>query len=82
MMGANQKGTLIDLEDVQQLNGDRLDELMNQFGDFYLVVGGNPYNNLAGSNKVSKDELEGKDSSLFYDYFCILDLVKNMTKYQ
>ncbi|XP_059642328.1 DNA (cytosine-5)-methyltransferase DRM2-like [Cornus florida] len=72
----NQKGNLIDLADVQQLNGDRLEELMNSFGGFDLVVGGSPCNNLAGSNRVSRDGLEGEHSALFYDYFRILDLVK------
>ena len=72
----NQKGTLIDIADVQQLNGDRLEQLMNSFGGFDLVVGGSPCNNLAGSNRVSRDGLEGKESALFYDYFRILDLVK------
>ena len=72
----NQKGNLIDIADVQQLSGDRLEQLMNSFGGFDLVVGGSPCNNLAGSNRHSRDGLEGKDSSLFYDYCRILDLVK------
>ncbi|KAE9612703.1 hypothetical protein Lal_00005854 [Lupinus albus] len=74
----NQKGNLIDMDDVQQLDGDRLEQLMNTFGGFDLVVGGSPCNNLAGSNRVSRDGLQGKESSLFFDYFRILDLVKNM----
>ncbi|KAK9052408.1 hypothetical protein SSX86_029037 [Deinandra increscens subsp. villosa] len=72
----NQTGNLIHLADVQQLNGDRLEELMGSFGGFDLVLGGSPCNNLAGSNRVSRDGLEGEHSSLFYDYFRILDLVK------
>ena len=76
----NQKGILIDLEDVQHLDGDRLEELMNRYGGFDLVVGGSPCNNLAGSNRVSRDGLDGKESSLFFDYVRILDLVKCMTK--
>ncbi|GAB4846736.1 DNA (cytosine-5-)-methyltransferase [Ancistrocladus abbreviatus] len=72
----NQKGNLIDIADVQQLTGDRLEQLISSFGGFDLVVGGSPCNNLAGSNRVSRDGLEGKESSLFFDYFRILDLVK------
>ncbi|KAH0984852.1 hypothetical protein GBA52_012029 [Prunus armeniaca] len=72
----NQRGNLYDLEDVQQLNGDSLEHYMNLFGGFDLVVGGSPCNNLAGSNRHHRDGLEGKESSLFYDYFRILDLVK------
>lgn len=72
----NQKGNLIHIADVQQLSGDNLEQLMSSFGGFDLIVGGSPCNNLAGSNRVSRDGLEGKESSLFYDYFRILDLVK------
>ncbi|KDP46435.1 hypothetical protein JCGZ_10275 [Jatropha curcas] len=72
----NQSGTLIDIVDVQHLNADRLEQLMNCFGGFDLVVGGSPCNNLAGSNRHHRDGLEGKESSLFFDYCRILDLVK------
>lgn len=72
----NQKGTLIHIADVQSLHGDRLEQFMNSFGGFDLVIGGSPCNNLAGSNRVSRDGLDGAQSALFYDYFRILDLVK------
>lgn len=78
----NQKGTLIDIADVQQLTGDRLEHLIGTFGGFDLVIGGSPCNNLAGSNRVSRDGLEGKESSLFFDYCRILDLVKCIAKRQ
>ncbi|XP_041009061.1 DNA (cytosine-5)-methyltransferase DRM2-like isoform X2 [Juglans microcarpa x Juglans regia] len=79
----NQGGNLIDLADVQQLNGDRLEQLMSSIGGFDLVVGGSPCNNLTGSNRLHRDGLEGKESALFFDYFRILDLVKCiMTKAQ
>lgn len=72
----NQKGNLIHLDDVQLVNGDSLERYVGMFGGFDLIVGGSPCNNLAGSNRVSRDGLEGEQSSLFYDYFRILDLVK------
>ncbi|KAJ6796044.1 DNA (cytosine-5)-methyltransferase DRM2-like [Iris pallida] len=72
----NQTGNLIDFADVQELSGDRLEHLINTYGRFDLVIGGSPCNNLAGSNRHTRDGLEGKHSSLFYDYFRILDLVK------
>ncbi|XP_057482702.1 DNA (cytosine-5)-methyltransferase DRM2-like isoform X2 [Actinidia eriantha] len=72
----NQKGNLIDFVDVQQLDGDRLEQLIHSIGGFDIVIGGSPCNNLAGSNRHHRDGLEGKESSLFYDYFRILDLVK------
>lgn len=72
----NQRGNLIDFDDVQQIDGERLEQIIDSIGGFDLVVGGSPCNNLAGSNRVSRDGLEGKESSLFYDYVRILDLVK------
>ncbi|KAK1302880.1 DNA (cytosine-5)-methyltransferase DRM2 [Acorus calamus] len=54
----NQTGTLIDIADIQQLNSDRLEQLIHMFGGFDLVVGGSPCNNLTGSNRVSRDGLE------------------------
>ncbi|KAK8586923.1 hypothetical protein V6N13_085938 [Hibiscus sabdariffa] len=57
----NQRGTLIDIPDVQELNGDRLEQLMSRFGGFDLVVGGSPCNNLAGSNRHHRDGLEEYD---------------------
>ncbi|XP_031249866.1 DNA (cytosine-5)-methyltransferase DRM1 isoform X1 [Pistacia vera] len=75
----NQKGRLIDLADVQQLDADRVEHMFNSFGGFDLVIGGSPCNNLAGSNRHSRDGLEGKHSSLFYDFFRILNMVKDLT---
>lgn len=76
----NQRGNLIELANVQQLNGDRLEQLMSSYGGFDLVVGGSPCNNLTGSNRLHRGGLEGKESALFFDYVRILDLVKcNMT---
>ncbi|XP_074276349.1 DNA (cytosine-5)-methyltransferase DRM2-like [Silene latifolia] len=72
----NQKGILIDIDDVQKLTGDRIEQLISVYGGFDLLIGGSPCNNLAGSNRVSRDGLEGKESSLFFDYCRILDLVK------
>lgn len=72
----NQNGTLIHISDVQQLNSDRLEHFIKTYNAFDLVIGGSPCNNLAGSNRHHRDGLEGEHSSLFYDYFRILDLVK------
>lgn len=72
----NQTGKLIEFVDVQQVNSDRLEQLISTFGGFDLVIGGSPCNNLAGSNRHSRDGLEGEQSALFYHYFRILDLVK------
>ncbi|RZC52686.1 hypothetical protein C5167_021115 [Papaver somniferum] len=55
----NQSGNLIDIDDVQKLDADKLEQLINSFGGFDLVIGGSPCNNLSGSNRVSRDGLEG-----------------------
>ncbi|KAL4639056.1 hypothetical protein ACB092_03G190700 [Castanea dentata] len=74
----NQRGQLIEIADVQQVSIERLDQWISSFGGFDLVIGGSPCNNLAGSNRVSRNGLDGKQSSLFYHYVRILDLVKTM----
>lgn len=74
----NQRGTLVDLADVQDLNADRLEQLIHSFGGFDLVIGGSPCNNLAGSNRHHRDGLEGQESKLFYDFFRIMDSVKGL----
>lgn len=76
----NQTGSLIDFDDVQQFDANKVEQLVDSIGGFDLVVGGSPCNNLAGSNRVSRDGLEGKESSLFYDYFRILGLVKDFMR--
>ncbi|KAG9145847.1 hypothetical protein Leryth_023782 [Lithospermum erythrorhizon] len=78
----NQKGHLMDFDDVQSMTGRKLRELMGSIGGFHLVIGGSPCNNLAGSNRVSRDGLEGRESSLFFDYFRILDSVVTITRDQ
>ncbi|KAL3833145.1 hypothetical protein ACJIZ3_007881 [Penstemon smallii] len=74
----NQTGNLIDFDDVQNIDEECLEQIMKSLGAFDLVIGGSPCNNLAGSNRVSRDGLEGKESSLFYEYFRILELVKSI----
>ncbi|KAK4426139.1 DNA (cytosine-5)-methyltransferase DRM2 [Sesamum alatum] len=55
----NQRGTLIDFDDVQQIDGERLEQIMDSIGGFDLVVGGSPCNNLAGSNRREKKQCLG-----------------------
>ncbi|KAJ4831483.1 hypothetical protein Tsubulata_004712 [Turnera subulata] len=74
----NQKGNLVHIDDVRQLDFHRLEELMDIYGSFDLIVGGSPCNNLAGGNRHYRTGLEGKESSLFYDYIRILDDVKKL----
>ncbi|XP_065848271.1 DNA (cytosine-5)-methyltransferase DRM1-like [Euphorbia lathyris] len=76
----DQDGNLIDLEDVQDLREDRLEQMIKSFGGFDLIIGGSPCNNLAGNNRLHRDGLEGKESSLFFEYWRILDTVKRIMK--
>ncbi|EEC82678.1 hypothetical protein OsI_27322 [Oryza sativa Indica Group] len=73
-----QTGTLIEIADVQNLTAERIELFIRRFGGFDLVIGGNPCNNLAGSNRYDRDGLEGKHSTLFYHYYRILDSVKTI----
>lgn len=72
-----QKGNLIEMKDVQEVTSEYLDNCSRAFGGFDLVIGGSPCNNLAGSNRHSRVGLEGAHSSLFYEYFRILDHVRS-----
>lgn len=73
-----QKGTLIEIADVQSLTSERLESFISGIGGFDLVIGGSPCNNFAGRNRFSRDGLEGEHSSLFYHYSRILDTVKSI----
>lgn len=78
----NQTGNLVDFDDVQDFDAEKAEQIINNIGGFDLVVGGSPCNNLAGSNRVSRDGLEGEHSSLFYDYFRILELIKDIMRHR
>ncbi|VVB17554.1 unnamed protein product [Arabis nemorensis] len=74
----NQTGTLIEIRNVQELGIHKIEQLMDRYGGFDLVIGGSPCNNLAGGNRRTRNGLEGgAHSSLFYDYCRILDAVRN-----
>ncbi|KAL1205983.1 DNA (cytosine-5)-methyltransferase DRM2 [Cardamine amara subsp. amara] len=71
-----QKGVLVEFSDVQDLSNEKIERLMDKFGGFDLVIGGSPCNNLAGGNRVSRNGLEGDQSSLFFEYCRILEVVR------
>lgn len=73
----NQEGTLKEISDVRELDTKKIEELMDTYGGFDLVIGGSPCNNLAGGNRRSRNGLEGEHSQLFYDYCRILKDVRN-----
>lgn len=73
-------GRLVEKEDVQHLTRDGLEELVDTVGGFDLIIGGSPCNNLSGNNRVSRDGLEGKQSSFFYEFPQILNEVKQIMR--
>ncbi|KAE8695093.1 DNA (Cytosine-5)-methyltransferase DRM1/2 isoform 2 [Hibiscus syriacus] len=63
--------------DVQELNDDRLEQLMSSFVEFDLVVSGIQRNNLTGRNKHHQDELDDFCCNLLKDIMNII-LTKKM----
>lgn len=74
----SQKGTLIIKEDVRDLTNEVLAQLIDQVGGIDLIIGGSPCNNLSGNNRVSRVGLMGKESSLFFEFPRILNIVKQI----
>ncbi|KAL1211289.1 DNA (cytosine-5)-methyltransferase DRM1 [Cardamine amara subsp. amara] len=72
----DQRGTLRDFGDVRELSNRIIEQLMEEYGAFDLVIGGSPCNNLAGGNRHTRSGLEGEHSSLFYEYCRILKTVR------
>lgn len=77
----NQQGNLIHFPDVQMVTGHQLEEWISKFGGFDLIIGGSPCNNLAGSNRLTRNGLEGSKSSLFFEYYRITELVRSMMRH-
>lgn len=69
-------GKLIHVDDVQKVDNQMIDKWIDEFNGFDLVIGGSPCNNLAGGNRRTRDGLDGEHSSLFYQYYRILDYVR------
>ena len=75
---SGQRGELILKEDVRSLTDEVLEGLIDRVGRIDLVVGGSPCNNLSGNNRVDRVGLSGKESSLFYEFPRILNIVKQI----
>ena len=73
-----QKGELIEVEDVRNLTNKKLEGLIDVTGGFDLIIGGSPCNNLTGSNRCTRDGLEGKHSSLFFEFTRIVNIVRHL----
>ncbi|KAF5940250.1 hypothetical protein HYC85_021417 [Camellia sinensis] len=55
------------------MNVHMITQWVESFSGIDLMIGGSPCNNLVRGNHVSRNGLERKQSSLFFDYFHILD---------
>ncbi|GAB2262519.1 hypothetical protein Droror1_Dr00003516 [Drosera rotundifolia] len=75
-----QKGNLIVVADVQEVTPSMVEMWISAFGGFDLVIGGSPCNNLAGGNRHHRHGLEGEHSSLFFELYRILNLVRGMMR--
>ncbi|KAH9602230.1 hypothetical protein KSS87_003316 [Heliosperma pusillum] len=75
-----QPGKLIHVDDVQKVDYPMIRRWITEFDGFDLVIGGSPCNNLAGGNRRTRDGLQGQHSSLFFQYYRILDTVTSLMK--
>ncbi|KAL2903337.1 hypothetical protein RDABS01_002047 [Bienertia sinuspersici] len=74
------QGKLIHVDNVEKVDKGMLDRWIDEFNGFDLVIGGSPCNNLAGGNRRTRDGLEGEHSSLFFQYYRILNHVRDSMK--
>ncbi|XP_074276328.1 DNA (cytosine-5)-methyltransferase DRM2-like isoform X2 [Silene latifolia] len=77
-----QPGQLIHMDDVEKVDYPMIRQWITEFGGFDLVIGGSPCNNLAGGNRRTRDGLQGQHSSLFFQYYRILDTVMYLMKHR
>ncbi|KAJ7279246.1 hypothetical protein O6H91_Y378000 [Diphasiastrum complanatum] len=75
---SGQRGKLKQLDNITDLTSDVLQDLMEEIGEFDLVIGGSPCNNLSGNNRVSRVGLAGPDSSLFFEFTRVLEDVRKV----
>jgi hypothetical protein len=70
-----QAGELKQLDSIKKLKTDLLEELMDKFGGFDLVVGGT-YSSCRGGTTVSANM--GMDSGQFFEYVRVVQRVRSM----
>ncbi|GLJ09615.1 hypothetical protein SUGI_0112790 [Cryptomeria japonica] len=73
-----QRGRLIQKEDVQYLTREVLQDLIDMVGGFDLIIGASPYNHQYTNNKANRDELEWRNSLLFNECPRIVKEVKQI----
>lgn len=64
---------------IKDLGRAQISELVNMYGGFDLIVGGTPCNNLSGSNHVTRVGLDGKQSSIFFEFSRVVAAVRELT---
>ncbi|KAG0611271.1 hypothetical protein M758_7G128100 [Ceratodon purpureus] len=64
---------------IKDLGRAQISELVNVYGGFDLIVGGTPCNNLSGSNHVTRVGLDGKQSTVFFEFSRVVAAVRELT---
>ncbi|KAI5063306.1 hypothetical protein GOP47_0021853 [Adiantum capillus-veneris] len=77
---SGQTGELKLRTDVRDLTYDVLADLVDEVGPIDLIIGGSPCNNLSGNNRVSRVGLSGSESSLFFEFPRILNIVTQVMR--
>ncbi|MCO5575440.1 hypothetical protein L7F22_029241 [Adiantum nelumboides] len=77
---SGQTGELKLRSDVRDLTHDVLVDLVDEVGPIDLIIGGSPCNNLSGNNRVSRVGLCGSESSLFFEFPRILNIVTQVMR--
>lgn len=67
------------IHNVAELGRAEISDMVNQYGGFDLIVGGSPCNNLSGSNHVTRVGLDGKQSTVFFEFSRIVTTVRELT---
>ncbi|KAH7444786.1 hypothetical protein KP509_02G091600 [Ceratopteris richardii] len=75
-----QAGELKLKNDVRDLTHEVLTDLIDEVGPIDLIIGGSPCNNLSGNNRVSRTGLNGSESSLFFEFPRILNIVTQIMR--
>ncbi|ERN03270.1 hypothetical protein AMTRI_Chr02g262610 [Amborella trichopoda] len=71
-----QRGDLIEIDDVEKLKSRELDNLMGQVGGFDVVIGGNPSKASVGSSRGPMNGPECLDQPHFFEFIRILNYVR------
>ncbi|KAK2986016.1 hypothetical protein RJ640_005108, partial [Escallonia rubra] len=77
--GSEQRGELVQIENIQRLSSNKLESLIRRFGGFDFIICQNPhvYSPQGSSTGTDKEDLAGLDFSLFYEFVRVLQRVRS-----